>query len=448
MNKMNGPKGKRPGSEESKFLSSNVGNLAAKIKKYKQNYSKLWWKSKTDLPYFGKVFSEIEQEQTEHELFQFIDKVDVKLKKYSEEEKDKDAYLEEFVKGLEEFGRKILRLSDVNLDLMFNRGFIDSTRMFVENAQMFDPSMKIENIYQALRNVWIMNSLQVYMDIDIKYSDAIFAYSMIYPYTDNYLDDISESVERKFAFNARLRNWLEGQHVSYRNPQEEKILRLIKLIEKQYDRDVYQGVFQSLLAIFNAQIKSLIQQKKLNIPDEDDILDISLEKGGTSVLADGFLVNGNLSEEQADFCFGFGVLLQLADDVQDVAEDKKNKHITVFSKAAEQYPLDGRTNKLFNFISKVLDLKLDEQTYPQKNLKEIILKCCYYLALEAVGKNEAYYSRDYVKKIQCHFPVRFPSLKKMKKTVKERFLDERRYVIDLNLISTALLTIASRTISE
>jgi hypothetical protein len=77
----------------------------------------------------------------------------------------------------------------LSIDPVFEKGFIRTTREFVENLKAFDPDLKIENVYQALRNVWIMNSLQIYLYLPIEYSDAIFAYSLIYPYTDNSLDD-------------------------------------------------------------------------------------------------------------------------------------------------------------------------------------------------------------------------------------------------------------------
>ena len=42
---------------------------------------------------------------------------------------------------------------------------------------------------------------------------------------------------------------------------------------------------------------------------------------GGAVLTDGYLAAGSLSREQAPFVSGWGVLLQLADDLQDVRQD-------------------------------------------------------------------------------------------------------------------------------
>jgi len=427
--------------------SDKVGPLEEDIKKFRQEYSLLWWETDTDAPRFEKTYSESEQIKIEKEFTDYVDEVSDKFEDYPTDKEKQKEWLGEFMDGIKKFGEKTFRLSDVYLDSISQEGFINSTRAFVDKVKEFDPSLKIENVYQALRNVWIMNSLQMYLNIDIKPSDAIFAYSMIYPYTDNYLDDVTQSFEKKLSFNSKLKNWLEGQFTSPSNKQEEKIFRLIKMIENQYSRDKFPDVYRGLLAIFNAQIKSLIQQKKQSIPYEINILNISFEKGGTSVLTDGLLVNGNLNKEQAAFCFGFGLMLQLSDDVQDVSQDMKNNHMTVFSQTAQKYNLDALANKLFNFISRIVDLKLSEKISSQKCLKELILKNCYYLVLESIGKNQNFYSQEYIEKTCRHFPLRFSYLKQLRKRLNQLLLEKRKYVADLDLISAVLLTITSRTIS-
>jgi len=440
--------GKPQLKNERKFLSLHVGTLEDGVKRYRQTYSRLWWESEADFPWFKKIYSKNEQRKIENELSRFVDEVSIKLNDYSPEKNKQQAWIEDFIAGLKKCGKQILELSDFYLDSIFNEDYTNSTRMFIDKVKKFDPFLKIEDLYQALRNVWIMNSLQIYFNLDLEQSDAIFAYSLIYPYTDNILDDVSQSLEKKLSLALNLKDWLEGRPSPFHNSQEEKIFKLIKMIERQYERDLFPGVYQSLLAIFNAQIKSLLLQKKHSLPYETDILDISLEKGGTSVLADGYLVNGNLEDDQAEFCFGFGVFLQLADDIQDVTLDKKNKHMTIFSQTAENHELDKLANKLFNFIYKVVELKLDEQTENRKSLKEIIRKNCQYLVLEAIGKNKAYYSKKYVDKMQTYFPVRFPYLKDLRKKLKEKFLENKEFVVNLDLIPAILLTITARTISE
>jgi hypothetical protein len=52
---------------------------------------------------------------------------------------------------------------------------------------------------------------------------AIFTYSMLYPYTDNYLDNPATSRERKLGFSARFGQRLAGEAVAPVNDHESGI---------------------------------------------------------------------------------------------------------------------------------------------------------------------------------------------------------------------------------
>jgi hypothetical protein len=410
-------------------------------------YLQMWWNTSAGFPQLAKTYSEAEQKSIESELFRFIDRTSVKLDDYPDSEAEKKAWMENFITEIKEFGKQFLNMSDLYLDSVFQDDTVRSTRVFVDKAKAFDPTLQIEDVYQALRNAWIMNSLQMYLHLDVKYHDSLFAYSMIYPYMDNYLDDVSLPLDKKLMLIGKLRDGLEGLGFTPANRNEEKILKLIKMIESEYDREKFPGVYQSLLAIFNAQLRSLTQQKGHTLPFEGDILDLSFEKGGTSVLADGYLVGGKLDEDQANFCFGFGAFLQLADDIQDLIMDQENDHATMFSLPAGKYSLDNLANKLLNFTVKVVDTKLDEKDSCAKSLKELILRNCTLLILEAIGKNRGCYSREYIKNMERHFPIRFSRLKKLRKKLRKKILGKRRHVIDLELAAAFLLTATSRIIA-
>jgi hypothetical protein len=424
--------------------SQKVGELEGDIARYKREYLRIWGETSSSPPEMGKIYPIKQQKVIEKELFLFVDQAAAKIDEYPAVKGDQNVWMGDFVTEVREFGRRFLELSELYLDTVLQEDFVRSTQMFVEKAKEFDPEFAIENVYQALRNAWIMNSLQMYLGLDVKFCDSLFAYSMIYPYMDNYLDDVSLSLEEKLRLISKLRDWLEGKPSFPENRNGEKIQSLIKMIEAEYGREKFPGVYQSMLAIFNAQIKSLIQQKGHILPVEVDILDCSFEKGGTSVLADGFLVSGTLSEREADFCFGFGTYLQLADDIQDLVMDQKNKHATIFSLPAGMNSLDNLANKLLNFIERSVDAKLDENNQNEKALKELIMKNCFLLILEAIGKNRTYYSQRYRQKMERYFPIRFSRLLKLRKKLQKKFLKDRRHVIDLNLASAFLLTATSR----
>jgi len=98
----------------------------------------------------------------------------------------------------------------------------------------------------------------------------------------------------------------------------------------------YPQVFERLLAIHRAQGKSLQQLRRNPTPQQIDVLGISFEKGGASVLADGYLVAGSLTAAQRECIFGFGVLTQLMDDLEDLPHNLANRFLTIFSQAGRQ----------------------------------------------------------------------------------------------------------------
>jgi len=397
-------------------FSDKLDGLEHTVNNLKQKYKQLWWETDTIFPDLAQTYSRKRKKEIEQETNNFLEKLANHPKSKSVLEYYSDLKTQQKsaqqVRDIERF----CKLAGLYIDKPFADGFDRSTKIFLEKIKLFDPSLGPDKIYQAMRNLWIMNSLQVLMNLEMNCSDSMFAYSMLYPYTDNINDDVSMSIDAKLSMNQSLRRWLEGDFCPYRNETERKIFLLVKMIEQEFPRSKFHGVFQSLLAIYNAQIKSLIQHKQHGIHDESDILDISFEKGGTSVLADGYLIRGILNETVEDFCFGYGAFLQFADDIQDVKDDLKNSHLTLFSQMAGKCKLDQLANKLFNYISTIVDLHLSAPAL--KRLRELILNNCYFLVLETIGKNRQFYSRKYTKEIEAHFPFSFSFFDKTKKRLK------------------------------
>jgi len=75
--------------------------------------------------------------------------------------------------------------------------------------------------------------------------------------------------------------------------------RLVKLVECQYARDSFPQVFDSLMRIHRAQEQSIHLLRKGVVGGDVDVLRLCFEKGGASVLADGYLAAGSLTHEQA-----------------------------------------------------------------------------------------------------------------------------------------------------
>jgi hypothetical protein len=243
---------------------------------------------------------------------------------------------------------------------------------------------------------------------------------MLYPYTDNYLDDASVAEDTKAAFNGRFRLRLEGRPAEPANAHEKRIFDLVAMIEADFDRAQFPQVFGSLLAIHEAQAKSL----RLLRPDapagDADVLAIVLEKGGTSVLADGCLVAGSLAPDEAGFLFGFGAFLQMMDDQEDVFEDRKAGLSTVFSRAAASGTLDSLADHLLCFGRRVLEGLKGFGVPGAEPLRELITSSLLQGVVSSAGRTRRLYSRRYWKGLESQSRFRFSASDRQRRKLERR----------------------------
>ncbi|HSL82882.1 MAG TPA: hypothetical protein VLF66_08905, partial [Thermoanaerobaculia bacterium] len=271
------------------------------------------------------------------------------------------------------------------------------------------------------RNVWILNGLQVLLGRAVAVTPSVFAYSMLYPLTDNFLDDPAVAPAAKAAFNRRLGRRLAGELPEARDRREEAVFALVGEIEGEFPRELHPRVFAGLLAIHRGQVRSLGQQAPGAGGGEADLLRVSCEKGGTSVLADGFLAAGDLTAEEDEFLFGYGVALQLLDDLQDAAEDRVAGHRTLFSTAAGRRPLDDLTSRLARFTRRVLE-PADGFDAPGWDVVAGLMRGnCPLLLLQAVADQRGLFSRAYVRRLERYFPVRFGALPRLRRRAERRW---------------------------
>ena len=315
------------------------------------------------------------------------------------------------------FLKSAFNFEDKHLDIIFSEGYIEATKKFIKTGHRFDPNLSIEDIFQACRNVWIINGIQSMMGLPVELTPSIFAYSMLYPYTDNYLDNPHTTSESKIIFSRHFQQRIEGKEIVSENTEEKIIFDLIGMIEDQYERSCYPKIYESLLAIHKGQTKSISLLDPSSSLSEKEVLKICIEKGGASVLADGYLVSGSLTESQERFLFGFGAYLQLVDDIQDVNEDSKAGLLTPFSQALGQISLDEFTNRTFNFGIKVMNHINCFKGSNLDSLKSLMEKSIKILLIESVGFNDKFYNRSYTQEIDEYSPFRFSYLKKRRNSL-------------------------------
>ena len=427
------------------FLSNRVGPLGARVEGYMREHEFVWRQALAEPHPPRKRYARKEKKSVEKELSNLVSLLSSEPARTSFLDGTLEpARAEELASGLRPVFKRLLKLVDLPLEAVYDARFLESTRRFLQAARDFDAGLSIASAYQALRNVWIMNSLQFDLGLPVEHTDAVFAYSMVYPYLDNVLDDAETSEAEKLALVAKLKAWLEGAERSADTPREEKLCDLVKLIERRYARPDFPGVYQSLLAIYNAQVKSLLQQSVATSPSPENILAISLEKGGTSVLADGYLVAGRLKPADEDFCFGFGTFLQLADDLQDIAEDARCGHRTLFSRRTGRAPLDGQAAKLSHYLAGVLERARPGATASRSALCDAIGSGLSLMFLESVGKHPEYFSRSFVRRSKQAFPVRSSYLRKLRRRLGGQLPTGAARLSDLDPGLVALMALSSR----
>src|SRR5512141_662544 len=381
-------------SDLASFLSAEVGPLGPRVEELVRDHVRVWLDAPIKDLAPQKRYARKEKRAAEQELSGLVAALSAEPTRNAFLDGSLDAaHVEELGARLRPAFKRLLRLTGLPLEAVYDARFVDSTRRFLQAARDFDPDLGLASAYQALRNVWIMNSLQFDLGLPVEHTDAIFAYSMVYPYLDNMLDDSLTAEAGKLAFAARLRSWLEGEARAPESPREEKLLSLVRLIEGRFPRRGFPDVYRSLLAIFNAQVKSLLQQRPDAAPSREEILAISLEKGGTSVLADGTLVAGSLRPRDEEFCFGFGTFLQLADDLQDIAEDSRCGHRTLFSSGTAAGPLDETALRLESYLDAVLRRARVDATPARSALCDAIGGGLALMFRESVGKQPEYFRR-------------------------------------------------------
>lgn len=302
------------------------------------------------------------------------------------------------------------------LEFFLEQGYLKVAEEFISRAKKEESQLETQEIFQALRNVWIMNSLQISYDLPLELTPSIYAYSMLYPYTDNFLDNPEVPVDDKIHFNVRLTKVLEGEKLAPNNFMEEKVFSLINQIESQYNRDVYPEVYDSLMLIQKAQVESMKQDGNESLTCEK-ILPISFFKGGTSVLADAFLVKGKLNINEMHFAFAYGAFLQLLDDLQDAKADKNENHQTLFSVKNDNDLIDDEVRQLVSYILKVNSPE-EADTKIMLLMKDVISTCTLTMVMDAAGRNSKQISHKLYKEMESCSNVRLPFYQEYEKKIK------------------------------
>jgi len=390
------------------------------LRELEADYVDLWQSTDDRTPVLDEISTWRRRRDNARAAWGFIDELSVDVEQYPDAKDDRVDWRERLKEKVQRFGEERLGWPTGYRKLVVADEFFDATADFVREARAFEPSIQDADLGQALRNVWIANSIQMLLDLEVAFSPAIFAYSMLYPYTDNYLDDPGVSAESKKSMNRRLERCLQGEDVVPVDARQRDIFRLVGMIEDHTSREELPEVYLGLRAIHRGQVGSLRQQGEGPHPGSEEILRLSVAKGGASVLADGYLVAGEMSHSEIEFCFGYGVFLQLLDDLQDVCADREASHATLFTRCAERGPLDRPTSQLYRFMHRVVDSSERFSSPRYTDLKDLILRNCTFLLVGAVAENPRLFSRRFRRSLERRWPFRFASMRRLRRRASDK----------------------------
>lgn len=403
------------------------------VENYIDHFVGMWENSPNHRPEFQREYSVSEKREREGNFERFQQKI----KKLQSKEKAREIKSDpgkSFFPMFKSFLETVFDFEKEQLDIILSDEFKNVSKDFFEKARAFGPELKPENIYQGLRNVWIMNGIQLMLKIPVEITPSVFAYSMIYPYSDNLLDDPEIPAVEKAEFSTRFNARLHGEHPTPKNHAESQLFTLVGMFEEQFKRNDFPEVYESLYAIQKGQTDSL-KLLKTNGLSASEIRKICFEKGGASVLADGYLVAGKLTEAQERSLFGYGVYLQLLDDIQDVEEDARAFTKTMFA-GLEQKKADEFVNRTIHFGRTALDELNCFETENIDQFLQLMNRSIETMIIESVGVNDSYFSPCYLNEMDQFSPLHFEFVRLKKSESKsQRFELFRKYFEQSNVIS-------------
>jgi hypothetical protein len=376
----------------------------------------VWHSAPADLPDLGRSYTAPEQNECEQIADSCLAQVDAAMRQLRRRKLAPDEAQSRITAALVELTSYALDLRDPYVDWLLGDGFSSVSTALARQARHLDSSVSVVDILQAARNAWTACGLQVLLGHPLELTPALFAYSMLYPYSDNYLDDVACSREAKLAFSARFRRRLAGESLPPLDPREAIIWSLVEMIESQFARPAYPQVYESLLAIHAAQQQSISQLAIAGRHAVFDVPRLTFTKGGASVLADACLAAGHLDSAAARFSFDWGVVLQLGDDLQDVRSDLRRGSLTLFTQAAAGEPLDTITNRTLHFGRWAMQ-SMDRLPAANPVLKELLKRSSRLLLIRSAACANELYTEPYLQQLETWSPFRFEFLRRREQQV-------------------------------
>src|ERR1019366_7262959 len=181
---------------------------------------------------FGATVSLATKLEHEHRADRYAEEMETMLRAWPASPAKRMTWREDLLRALRRMAGDYLTCDAKGLDRLFTAEALDATSQFIREARAFASAISDESLFQALRNLWVIHSVQLLLQTPIALTPATFAYSMLYPWTDNFLDDPRLASATKIAFSDWLALRLAGAKPAPQNLHSEQICRLGGMIER------------------------------------------------------------------------------------------------------------------------------------------------------------------------------------------------------------------------
>jgi hypothetical protein len=384
-----------------------MDSFAETIAAQTERYLALWSETPAAFPDSLRRFSSSARAEKEGEVEILLEKTIPRLDHYGDMDQGaRERYLGRAHTAL---GRLMTGEGDPEVNRFFEE-CESAGKLFVRRAREHDPALSDDDIHQALRNQWVFNSMQSSLSHPVTLTSASLGYSLMYPCTDNLLDGPVRTHEEKIRFNRSLASCLQGNTAECDSTELRGFPALLQMVEEDYPRGEFPDVYRSLRAIHAAQERSLLLHAPVGDRQEGSLQSLTIEKGGASVVVDGVLVSGTLAPDALHAFFGYGVVLQFIDDLQDIPHDAAAGHSTMFTRLCRRGPLDEITGRLINFTCSTIRLLDGVSPAPGAPLSGVIRGSCMFLILEAVARYPQFFSLPFLAAAEEFSPLRFTYL--------------------------------------
>ena len=126
-----------------------------------------WNATRSELPRLGPDVTRWQQWRNASATGQLIDEIALRVDEHPEQTTEQRVWRDRLRATLQDFGERRFGWPNGYRRLLFGDAFYESSVAFARQARAFDSSSKLDDLWQAMRNVWIGNNLQMLLGVPV-----------------------------------------------------------------------------------------------------------------------------------------------------------------------------------------------------------------------------------------------------------------------------------------